>query len=89
MLQEPTPGFEGVGRGPRLGVSGRTLTPPASPFPCRWPQSDKLRAEGPSRTLATACPFCIVCLDDSIKAEKIKNLTILDVVEIAAEALLT
>lgn len=37
--------------------------------------------------LSTACPFCIVCLEDSIKALKVEDLEVLDVVEIAAMAL--
>ncbi|MCD6345494.1 MAG: (Fe-S)-binding protein [Anaerolineae bacterium] len=34
--------------------------------------------------LATACPYCIACLEDSLKAQKIKNLVVMDVAEIAA-----
>jgi Fe-S oxidoreductase len=34
--------------------------------------------------LATACPFCITCFEDSIKAEKIQNLHVMDIAEIAA-----
>lgn len=34
--------------------------------------------------LATACPFCIVCLEDSLKAQKIADLVVLDIAEIAA-----
>jgi Fe-S oxidoreductase len=37
--------------------------------------------------LATACPYCVTCLEDSIKSLKITNLTVLDVAEIAARAL--
>ena len=37
--------------------------------------------------LATACPFCIACLEDSLKAHKIRNLVVMDVAEIAALAL--
>jgi Fe-S oxidoreductase len=34
--------------------------------------------------LATACPYCISCLEDSVKAKEIKNLRVMDVAEIAA-----
>jgi Fe-S oxidoreductase len=37
--------------------------------------------------LATACPFCIACLEDSLKAHKIRDLVVMDVAEIAALAL--
>ena len=37
--------------------------------------------------LATACPFCVACLEDSLKARGIKSLRVLDVAEIAAFAL--
>lgn len=37
--------------------------------------------------LATACPFCIICLEDSLKASRIHHLKILDVAEIGAMAL--
>lgn len=33
--------------------------------------------------LATACPFCIACLEDSLKAQKIDELVVMDVAEIA------
>jgi len=36
--------------------------------------------------LATACPFCVACLEDSLKARGIRNLRVLDVAEIAASA---
>ncbi len=36
--------------------------------------------------LATACPFCIACLEDSLKAQKIAALRVLDIAEIAALA---
>jgi Fe-S oxidoreductase len=38
--------------------------------------------------LATACPFCAVCLEDSLKAARLSGLRVLDVAEIASAALL-
>jgi Fe-S oxidoreductase len=35
--------------------------------------------------LATACPYCISCLEDSVKAKGIKGLVVRDVAEIAGE----
>jgi Fe-S oxidoreductase len=50
-----------------------------------------LRVQEACRTgagvLATACPFCITCLEDSLKAQKIEDLAVMDVAEIAALAL--
>ncbi|MEW5871945.1 MAG: (Fe-S)-binding protein [Chloroflexota bacterium] len=37
--------------------------------------------------LVTACPFCIVCLEDSAKLAKLEHLAVLDVAEIASMAL--
>lgn len=37
--------------------------------------------------LVTACPFCLVCLEDSAKVMKMADLQVLDVAEIAARAL--
>lgn len=37
--------------------------------------------------LVTACPFCIACLEDSLKAQGIRKLVVMDVAEIAALAL--
>jgi Fe-S oxidoreductase len=37
--------------------------------------------------LATACPFCITCLEDSLKVLKTENLVVRDIAEIAAQAL--
>jgi Fe-S oxidoreductase len=37
--------------------------------------------------LATACPFCIVCLEDSTRSLGLDNLRVLDIAEIAALAL--
>jgi Fe-S oxidoreductase len=35
-------------------------------------------------TIATACPYCVACLEDSIKAQGIQNLEVLDIAEIVA-----
>lgn len=40
-----------------------------------------------AKILATACPFCVSCLEDSLKAQKIDNIVVMDIVEIAALAL--
>jgi Fe-S oxidoreductase len=40
-----------------------------------------------AEVIATACPFCIACLEDSIKAGGIQGLVVMDVAEIAALAL--
>ncbi|UCG26134.1 MAG: (Fe-S)-binding protein [Chloroflexota bacterium] len=40
-----------------------------------------------AQILCTACPFCLVCLEDSAKALKVKNLRVLDLVEILSQAL--
>ncbi len=40
-----------------------------------------------ANVIATACPFCITCLEDSIKAMKIEGLSVMDVAEIASSAL--
>jgi Fe-S oxidoreductase len=37
--------------------------------------------------LATACPFCIVCLEDSLKGLRSNEIAVLDVAELAALAL--
>jgi Fe-S oxidoreductase len=37
--------------------------------------------------LATACPFCIVCLEDSAKVLKLEDIQVMDISEIAALAL--
>jgi Fe-S oxidoreductase len=39
--------------------------------------------------LATACPFCVACLEDSVKAQRIPGLVVRDIAEIAAMALST
>ena len=40
-----------------------------------------------AQILATSCPYCIACLEDSVKAQGIKDLLVMDVAEIAALAL--
>jgi Fe-S oxidoreductase len=37
--------------------------------------------------LVTACPFCVACLEDSIKSQRIEGLNVLDVAEILAQAI--
>jgi Fe-S oxidoreductase len=37
--------------------------------------------------LATACPYCMACLEDSIKAQKIEDLAVMDIAEIAVRAI--
>jgi Fe-S oxidoreductase len=44
-------------------------------------------AETGAGVIATACPFCISCLEDSIKALKLEDLKVLDIAEIAVQAL--
>ncbi|MEA3439270.1 MAG: (Fe-S)-binding protein [Chloroflexota bacterium] len=43
--------------------------------------------ETSAETLVTACPFCAVCLEDSVKALPSNKLPVMDVAEIAAAAL--
>jgi Fe-S oxidoreductase len=38
--------------------------------------------------LVTACPFCVTCLEDSLKVSNADNLEVLDVAELAARALI-
>jgi Fe-S oxidoreductase len=44
-------------------------------------------AESGAEILATACPFCVVCLEDSLKASHVGHLRVMDVAEVAAMAL--
>lgn len=37
--------------------------------------------------LVTACPFCIVCLEDSLKVEQIEQLRVMDIAEVLVNAL--
>lgn len=50
-----------------------------------------LRVEQATQTgadvLATACPFCVTCLEDSLKVRKAGKLEVWDIAEIAANAL--
>jgi Fe-S oxidoreductase len=43
--------------------------------------------EAQAEILSTACPFCLVCLEDSVKALKTKNLRVLDLAEVVSLAL--
>lgn len=36
--------------------------------------------------LATACPFCLICLEDSVKGNRLSGIRVMDVAEIAAAA---
>lgn len=51
-----------------------------------------LRMQEASQTgagiLATACPFCLVCLEDSAKVLKMHRMQVMDIAEIAAMALI-
>jgi Fe-S oxidoreductase len=40
-----------------------------------------------AEVLATACPYCISCLEDSLKARGVNSLVVMDLAEIAASAL--
>ncbi len=40
-----------------------------------------------ANVLVTACPSCISCLEDSVKAKKIEDLVVMDVAEIGALSL--
>lgn len=40
-----------------------------------------------AEVLATACPFCIACLEDSLKAQRLTEIVVMDIAEIAAQAL--
>jgi Fe-S oxidoreductase len=50
-----------------------------------------LRVQEASQTgasiLATACPYCLVCLEDSMKAMKMEGLQVMDIAEIAGMAI--
>jgi Fe-S oxidoreductase len=37
-----------------------------------------------AEVLLTACPFCVVCLEDSLKSKKIPGIAVLDIAEFAA-----
>lgn len=43
--------------------------------------------ETESNVIATACPFCVSCLEDSLKSQKLQALKVMDVAEIVAQAL--
>ena len=40
-----------------------------------------------AEVLATACPFCVVCMEDSVKGLADRDRLVLDIAEIASEAL--
>jgi len=40
-----------------------------------------------AKRLITACPFCVVCLEDSIKSTRMQDLEVMDIAELAVEAL--
>lgn len=42
-----------------------------------------------AEVIVSACPFCIACLEDSVKAQGIQNLVVMDVAEVAVLALKT
>lgn len=59
-------------------------TPPGERFSdLRVEQADQTGAD----ILATACPFCVTCLEDSLKVQKIENFEVRDIAEIAVRAL--
>lgn len=59
-------------------------TPPGERFAdLRVKQAVELGAD----VMATACPFCLTCLEDSLKVLKVENLVVRDIAELAAEAL--
>ncbi len=47
----------------------------------------ELAGQTGSDLLATACPFCITCLEDSLKSQDSNHMQVLDIAEIAARAL--
>ena len=68
------------------GGGGRMYleTPPGERFgDLRVEQARRSGAE----VLATACPLCISCLDDSMKVVKGRMMPVMDVIEIAAQHL--
>lgn len=40
-----------------------------------------------AEVLLTACPFCVVCLEDSLKSKKLTGITVLDIAEFASSRL--
>jgi Fe-S oxidoreductase len=40
-----------------------------------------------AQILATACPFCAVCLEDSLKAQNITNMQVFDIAELAEQGI--
>ncbi len=44
-------------------------------------------ADTGAEVLVTACPHCLVCLEDSVKVLGLKGLRVMDVAELVAQAL--
>lgn len=40
-----------------------------------------------AEVIGTACPFCIACLEDSLKALKVEGMRVMDLAELAALAM--
>lgn len=40
-----------------------------------------------AQVIATACPFCMACLEDSLKGLGVQGIRVMDVAEIAAMAI--
>jgi len=40
-----------------------------------------------AKILATACPFCLACLEDSVKASRMTEIRVMDIAELALQAL--
>ena len=43
--------------------------------------------ETQAQVVVTACPFCMACLEDSVKSLRLSDLNVLDVAEVVAEAI--
>ena len=40
-----------------------------------------------AQILATACPYCIACLEDSLKAKSVQGVKVMDIVEIISASI--
>jgi Fe-S oxidoreductase len=59
-----------------------------TPIGERFSDSRVLEAQATgATTIATACPYCIACLEDSIKAQNLSNLEVLDIAEIIVKVI--
>jgi Fe-S oxidoreductase len=59
-----------------------------TPIGERFSDSRVLEAQSTgANTIATACPYCITCLEDSIKAQNIEELRVMDIAEILVEVI--